>query len=788
LRPGVYLACVAATWAKASAHSRHATLLPLRDDVRPTLEVLRSEVHALSNITTGLVMKRLTPDVSITSGNPFLIDDDGVLTMPIASLPPNLIDRLAEEGCQYAWVRQQHTKSELDLRCNDLIEPFVASTPSAALALLQGILSSGMVDEDMGAYTNILEDVAIWSAQDLLVGAEDASGNVSFRVNLSRFGWTREAPALVQPIRGYSKDELSDMEAKGSWLMPYVFHVYGEWMMRYAVRWLASGGVVDAQHDVRENPTREGDIATPTLSIADLSITSDTALMINATKLVTEVALLLSYHLMHQDPVSGLDLGPAFIGRTLVIHANHASLWTFLATQMDNPLSPYFQPSSQLAWELLETLFGEASRVDFALKVSSAHGLGHALTWYLTDSGASGRNASSIPATVGLCSEDPPLAEDGLVDYRLVWHCQTGFFHEMERSALWKALNQSFGPMGEQAPCRLSGSSALACFGHMGSRVRWHRIVPAEWWRTAPDGEDNLVINLTPEGVKGWGDTLAFCHGDPYPGYTAEEQAACITNWVWWMQDYVASEQVSYHIQEALGTMGEADAVFGDTGNLKGLRKDMESFIHATQAAAATAPRVSDVTSTHAKSTDGRRVAQTTAAQGTHALRGTRFGTSPVSTPRSVDPSWTVPRLRASSTLCDDDCFALAMCQAATANVSYWAWLGCTISNDHYPEVSAMAYRTLPAAHSVDSWKVVMDGSDEDQAAGKCTSLFNATRFEPGTEQELHFATQMCVDNVRSHGARPHPLLVWDQLPAMYQRFLEGDSGRANTRGEHPRG
>jgi hypothetical protein len=169
------------------------------------------ELDGPANSAASIRLAHIGPEVPITPGNP-LFDGDG---NPLVAAPPaELIQQLDADGCKWAWTRQQHRVSELDAHCDGLIEPFLASSPGAALGLLNSIIDSGLINETSGVYHD--EDDAITTAF----------------ANLSQFGWTRQMPAMMQPLRGYNQSELMLIESRGGVSMPYIFHAAGEWSVK----------------------------------------------------------------------------------------------------------------------------------------------------------------------------------------------------------------------------------------------------------------------------------------------------------------------------------------------------------------------------------------------------------------------------------------------------------------------------------------------------------------------------------------------------------------------------
>ena len=154
--------------------------------------------------------------MNISSDNPFF---DARGYPYVIQAPDALLEALAEAGCTYAWARQQHTVSSLDAECNELIVPFLASAPGAALGLLSGIIVSGLVTRETGMlhrntthsslHSSFIapadghgifpgEDDPFFTREDMLQEIVLGDGQATVIANLSILGWPWPTPAPLQ--------------------------------------------------------------------------------------------------------------------------------------------------------------------------------------------------------------------------------------------------------------------------------------------------------------------------------------------------------------------------------------------------------------------------------------------------------------------------------------------------------------------------------------------------------------------------------------------------------------
>ena len=115
----------------------------------------------------------------------------------------------------------------------------------------------------------------------------------------------------------------------------------------------------------------------------------------------------------------------------------------------------------------------------------------------------------------------------------------------------------------------------------------------------------------------------------------------------------------------------------------------------------------------------------------------------------------------------------LAVCEASVGNVSaksqFFTWLVCAHQRPVFPLSSADPYAITTARGNPEFY----DGESEEIAALACQSKYNMSRFSKGTEMQLMFALEMCINTSASHGYSPQPSMQWANLSRMYQNFVD---------------
>lgn len=112
----------------------------------------------------------------------------------------------------------------------------------------------------------------------------------------------------------------------------------------------------------------------------------------------------------------------------------------------------------------------------------------------------------------------------------------------------------------------------------------------------------------------------------------------------------------------------------------------------------------------------------------------------------------------------------LATCQTMTtlfAHISFGEWMACVTGGTRFEPhtVNSERYDELPAAHDIDPWVAVSDGTVEERDATACEATWSPDRFEPGTECQLAFVRTFCTDTARNHGFSNLVLTEWSRLP-----------------------
>jgi hypothetical protein len=351
-------------------------------------------VPAFAHISTGnpFFIEGVPAFAHISTGNPFFIEGVPHFT----PMPQDLLSKLRMAGCSYAWQRQRHVASPKDATCSALVRPFLISTPGALLGFCASVLFS-----QPSFHPDTLRHPTMTS---LLT--EGADGMLT--ANLSSVGWTRDAPRILSP------DSFSEVHPTPSFV-----HAAGAWSLE-----LAGGG-----------PLRSDE----------------------ANQRAFEHCVALWLYLGHYAKQSeGLDGSKFGVWRNLLtrgsrvqlLHAVHGTMSAYLQTQMKRMHS---RPTVALWDEVccyartpaarcgrcraanainavssslqVDRVCSSAKSLDFALYVSCAHALGHALTLYVSS------RRASVSEAVAICAHRAP-------DGRLALGCADGFYSEMAVSCL----------------------------------------------------------------------------------------------------------------------------------------------------------------------------------------------------------------------------------------------------------------------------------------------------------------------------------------------------------------
>lgn len=390
----------------------------------------------------------------------------------------------------------------------------------------------------------------------------------------------------------------------------------------------------------------------------------------------------------------------------LLMHGVHGVSWSVIGRLKTMGVPRFEKPGAALV-ETVSLLCNDTASLNFADSwMFCIHGVGHALAWYVS------KAQVSITEAVATCAEFRD-------DNRLVRECQEGFFHEIERASLWEmpSLNQSFLPVGVKAPCDhvdLVGTpeSVGACYRVLTvsgkPQFPVHRVAPPEWWDTltmlSGATPNAAVLRLTSAGTAAWDDTVGMCQG-PVPGvYSDMHIAACLAASVAWM---VATAKL--HLT---AVSGDKSVVWPRVAGLRG------------------AP-------------DPRRASTSTAAAASsNATRVPRLASQLLSMPWKADDSWD-----------------LLLCELSTATLpassAFHIWAACVQS-------------ITKGETYIDPWQPSVSGMAETGGVMACQQRWNRTRFESGTEPQLHFVEELCINNSLSHGFSFQPLLQWAQLSSHY--------------------
>ena len=101
----------------------------------------------------------------------------------------------------------------------------------------------------------------------------------------------------------------------------------------------------------------------------------------------------------------------------------------------------------------------------------------------------------------------------------------------------------------------------------------------------------------------------------------------------------------------------------------------------------------------------------------------------------------------------------LAVCESSTATLpgglAFWVWLSCVHQRAFF-------------LSKLDPYEPVDDGTAEQDSVLGCQQKWDFTRFEPGTEQQLTFARELCINTTLSHSFSAQPLMQWEDFPSLY--------------------
>ena len=660
-------------------------------------------------------------DIAITKGNPFFNEaGDPYFDYPTKEMVVNLTNY----GCKWAWRRQQHEADIVTETCNELTAEFRKSGPGTPLGLLSVIFAEGIFSDEDGVYS-VHEDVPIITHIDLLQQNDDGFATA----NLSSLGWGLSTPPILQPVTGYSIPQLQVLSDRGGNGIPYAPHTTGDWAFEVALSY------VDSNSELSSNTTAGAFLAA---------------------KWACELWLRLGHHFWQGDrSLDILCLGgnctdpDSFMnewGKALLIHGVHAGTWSIVRHQMD--LGFYQKPTVEM-WSVVNYLCNGTKELDYALFSSCAHGLGHTLSWFVSN------QYSTIAEAVAVCSEQVPV-----LDRRSLQECHNGIYHELERGGVWRAreLGQHFMPTGVAAPCdheeaTTISSSMFACFGNLAATGKAvfpnHRIAPTSWFEVE-EVKDVRAMRLTAEGALGWRDTIAFCSAAPYPGYTADHTAGCVAafhDWIGTSLQFIVAD-----LQEA-----------GDT-NLTTLVRYYDD------------PHVPTY-------------------EGLPPLTNPTAGVHPGSAEMPA-----VPRLKAPfdgswssvGALFDISTVDLALCEKASVDLGFWVYAWCTHTSslvwaDH--AVDAIVEEGPVYTQKLDPYGLFHDGTEETESAMACHARWNRTNFEMGTERQLAYMEWLCVNSALTKEWSYSPTLDWIGTPSTYfssdvSALLKDEEAYTRPRGE----
>lgn len=171
--------------------------------------------------TAMLPVADLIADIPISQDNPFFSVEEGAPYL--TELPAAVHDALMDAGCTFAWRRQQHkTSSPLDAACTAIVRPFLFSSPGALLGTLDGLVNSETFLED----AQRLPHAFVTTAD--VINFDGGAANAS--LNLSSLGWSDPSPPILEPLAGYTLEDMYALSAKGGGAPEaFIVHVAGVW-------------------------------------------------------------------------------------------------------------------------------------------------------------------------------------------------------------------------------------------------------------------------------------------------------------------------------------------------------------------------------------------------------------------------------------------------------------------------------------------------------------------------------------------------------------------------------
>ena len=592
----------------------------------------------------GIAETPFSPD------NPFF---DHVVGKPyFEALPNGLFQALGAAHCKWAWKRQQHLTSELDTSCTEILRPWIEATPGGLLGALDAItITEGFLVNPHPYALLTKPDMLSWT------------GPRSADVNLTKVGWQEAVPAIFAPQPLQSEPELhDDMIQGGKAPEAYVAHGFAAWAFKLA------GG----------------------------SATASDEAVFRAFKHTVELYTWMGHHAKQHDD-SHRIYTDHWAGKTL-IHGSHGAAYAYYSIQMDRK---YPSPSTDVEgmWADLKAVCGPAGEVDYALYISCAHGLGHALSFYVSSYRASAAEA------VQVCAHAAP-------DGRVAASCGDGFFHEFERANLWydDALGQNFMPWGVRAPCDDVALQPFiyGCMYHVFIPSTSERSPVGAAWVETFEKDGLRMAKLNAEGARQWRALAGFCGKENYA--SSQQQASCAATFVsyFYTNLHAASVGASWLAESLL-----LEPCLRRAGKADGLPH----------------PRLA------------------------------------VSQSASGMPYYPGKSLK------------LALCEAITD--SYWSWMICALDGVavNLEFVHSDPYSTVPSSHKRDAYAYAygegeqLGGWEAMTAEQLCIDMWVDERFEAGTEKQVAFMRNACIESIFSHGYTDWPLYDWSSLPSLYATF-----------------
>lgn len=399
-------------------------------------------------------------------------------------------------------------------------------------------------------------------------------------------------------------------------------------------------------------------------------------------------------------------------------------------------------------WKVLahdcQSLSGQAVGLDFAIYGSCTHGLGHALTFYVSSGLATLEEASAA------CMLEPQGHR------QLIRLCLAGFSHEYLRAYLWRLPGggQRFAPYGFDAPCdtqsvnvgfyeclvRLVGDVDYSGVNDLGRNGRMD-VLDSRWMKVASAGS-HAVVSLTSAGRAVWKDTASFCAATHY---SLAQRQACVNVFVQYMVHTIGMLAVK-HVAQHTGCQRDAC--------LEGLHWNLSSW------------EVEPLTTTY---DDGVRVPC--------------LHVEPVLV--NGQPLRLIP-------LTSEVDVMLVVCEIAAGTSGFQVWRACAslafVPARYSPAigpdrrfVDADPYVDPPFSFSQSTARVtarvgnlsanVAGGASLESMRLDCHRTFNASRFAPGTEEQLRFTLWLCLQAASDNGfATPYEWTSEPQLWGEYTR------------------